>query len=631
MAEFLKELIQASTIGAVLWIILFCLKPLTRRVFSQTWHYYVNLIPLVFLFGGARWITLLIRPLSTKIQLPISININEVAFKTDFNMQAVSIGIFLVWLVGTIIFLMKNIISYYHFRKYIITESTIFNHKINSPLTVYKNRLIPISMLIGIFKPIIIVPERDYLDWELALILKHEMAHWRRGDIPVKVIILIANAVHWFNPFTYFMKRTANTLCENAVDETVVREMNEEERVAYCKIILSSLNHQATRNNVFLSVSMALDKKDDVKAKLKNILKYKKMKWPVFILSIILAVTLIIVGGLLPNEPEDMITAAHGVLSSSSSADLTYEELVQEYIQAIQSAANKPVSATLYQAKTIEIAEEINALDVVMTDDAVYYLDGGGIIRIAYAGNVEELIPLPKEETFVRLHIDEAGDFNILARNLGEDGTVTKLVVHHFDINGDELGNTILEGSFAISESYAYPVDFLINDGYYYVQSMSGVYVYDRQGLLVYEALGDSDTRSRSLFVMENGRVGSASSRSENNSDSFIARVYDIEEKEFDEYRVSVSGSTWDAIIKNGGASPLLLGDSTGLFEFENRPDGTFKEKNSGHPLFKLLEQGVNVGDIMDIHKTRKGDIIFVLKRNIVFAGDILIFSERLV
>jgi len=213
---------------------------------------------------------------------------------------------------------------------------------------------------------------------------------------------------------------------------------------------------------------------------------------------------------------------------------------------------------------------------------------------------------------------------------LGEDERVApSLVVHHYDGKGEMLGNTILEGPFVISKSCPFPVDFLINDGYFYVQSISGgVYIYDNEGLFIYEALGDSGTRSRSLFVLENGRVGSASSRPENGGSSFITRVYNIVEQDFDEYRVNVSGSTWDAIIKNGGASPLLLGDSTGLFEFGNHPDGTLEVYRSNSPMFKLLEQGVNVGDIMDIHKTQEGDFIFVLKRGIVYAGDILIFSE---
>jgi len=282
---------------------------------------------------------------------------------------------------------------------------------------------------------------------------------------------------------------------------------------------------------------------------------------------------------------------------------------------------------TIYRLKTIEIPDNINASDVAITDDAVYYLDSAGVIRIDYDGNIEELFSLPETEYFTCLFIDESGYFNVIANKTGEDGkTVTGLVVHRFSPDGGKLPRTTLS-PFAENETFRHAVNFLINDGYFYVQSMSGVYIYDMGGSLVYEALGDGDTFSKSLFVLDDGRVGSASARFENNNDSFIARVYEIDEQDFHEYQISVSGSARDAIITNGGDSGLLLGDSSGLFEFEDCLDGTLvRDRNN---LLSFLDQGVSAGDIMDIHKTLDGDIIIILKSGIIHAGDILVFSEH--
>jgi len=289
-----------------------------------------------------------------------------------------------------------------------------------------------------------------------------------------------------------------------------------------------------------------------------------------------------------------------------------------------EESATTPI---VYRMKTIEIPDSIIASDVVITDDAVYYLDSTGVIRIDYEGNIETVFSLPATESFACLFIDEVGNFNVLAYSKGEDGK-TSLTVRRFSPSGGNLPRTNL-GPFAESEDFSYPVNFLINDGHFYVQSMSGVYVYDMGGNLIYEALGDGDTFSRSLFVLEDGRVGSASARFENNNDSFIARIYNIEEKDFDEYRVNVTGSTQDAIIKNGGATGLLLGDSNGLFEFAlgNRSSGALEHNRNN--LLSFLERGVNAGDIKDIHKTLEGNIIIILKRGIILAGDILVFSEH--
>jgi len=275
-----------------------------------------------------------------------------------------------------------------------------------------------------------------------------------------------------------------------------------------------------------------------------------------------------------------------------------------------------------YHMNTIKIPDEINATAVVITETAVYLLDDRGMVRIDYDGNVTEMFALPEAESFACLFIDEKGNFSTLAKNLGEDGkTITGLTVHSFNMGGATLGRTTLT-PFAESESIPYPIDFMIADGYFYVQSFLGVYVYGKEGKLVYEVIGDEGILSKSLFVLDDGRVASASSQLFNNKSSFIIRVYNPASGDFKEHIINASGSVWDVIIKNGGTSGLLLSDSTGLFAFD-------MEEGRQDLLLTFQERGINTNDVMDFHKTRKEDIILVLKRDIVNAGEILIFTER--
>ena len=352
MAVFIHELVYASMIGTFLWFILFCLRPITRRVFSQTWHYYVNLIPLIYLFGGARLVTILTSPVYTKIhqlthtipvidssisvnitfnELPnftsplvwlepafdqytntsVTTNINEKVVENHlvetlrgFNSEIIFGGILIVWLVGAIVFLVWKLNTYRRFRKCILLDNPVFDLSESCPLPVYKNKNVPTPLLVGIFKPIIILPEQEYDENDLKLILKHETTHWRRGDIPVKIILLIANAIHWFNPFTYLINKTAAILCENAVDESLVRNMNNNERVAYGNIILSTLTHAKSQYSSSLVVGFASNGKKELKRKLTSILNFKRMKLPVLVLSIILAISLVFIGGLLVDARE---------------------------------------------------------------------------------------------------------------------------------------------------------------------------------------------------------------------------------------------------------------------------------------------------------------------------------------
>lgn len=64
-------------------------------------------------------------------------------------------------------------------------------------------------MLLGIIKPQIILPQREYTKEGMEYILSHEMTHYKRKDLWVKLLIITARTIHWFNPFVCLMEREA--------------------------------------------------------------------------------------------------------------------------------------------------------------------------------------------------------------------------------------------------------------------------------------------------------------------------------------------------------------------------------------------------------------------------------------
>lgn len=93
-------------------------------------------------------------------------------------------------------------------------------------------------MLIGFFRPTIILPERTISTDELECILRHELAHCRRGDIWMNLLILLSLAIHWFNPFVHLMARAVRSDCEAACDEMAVAGNDTEERRRYGEVII---------------------------------------------------------------------------------------------------------------------------------------------------------------------------------------------------------------------------------------------------------------------------------------------------------------------------------------------------------------------------------------------------------
>lgn len=64
-------------------------------------------------------------------------------------------------------------------------------------------------MLIGLFDPVIVLPDVEYTPTQLEMIIRHELTHLRRNDILYKLLLHIVACVYWFNPLTACMTRLA--------------------------------------------------------------------------------------------------------------------------------------------------------------------------------------------------------------------------------------------------------------------------------------------------------------------------------------------------------------------------------------------------------------------------------------
>lgn len=124
--------------------------------------------------------------------------------------------------------------------------------KIKLSITVLISEKVPNPMLVGFYKPILFLPHDQYNDEELEFIFKHELVHYKRHDIIYKILLLIVHAIHWFNPFVWFMVRQAGREIEIYCDETVVGTRSLSYRKKYCEAILSVIQNSDPR---FLALS----------------------------------------------------------------------------------------------------------------------------------------------------------------------------------------------------------------------------------------------------------------------------------------------------------------------------------------------------------------------------------------
>ena len=326
MAQTFTALLLTSGIGTALALILTLLKPITRKVFSGGWHYYMWLVVLLVMVLPIR-LNLPEKPVTTppisetltitdnqieNTETPIIIEtqpeqiIQEQTTQTEKVSTVQVIKDFLsgkvllfslIWLMGAVLLFLIKIVSYLVLLIKIHKHSEI----ISCPeLKAYTNRKVTTRvsdticspLMIGIIKPTLLLPKTNITTEQLHNVLAHEMTHLKRNDILYKWFVSIVKCVHWFNPAIYLISKQINIDCEISCDLAVVKEMDEQQEKQYVETILSLLTYNNSKA-VPLTTGMTGNKKT-LKTRFSMIKNKIKISKKTKIISAVLAVALFV-------------------------------------------------------------------------------------------------------------------------------------------------------------------------------------------------------------------------------------------------------------------------------------------------------------------------------------------------
>ena len=138
----------------------------------------------------------------------------------------------------------------------------------------YVSRAARTPLTLGLLKPKIILPADLGAGEDLANVLRHELTHFRRHDILYKWLALAVTSAHWFNPLTYLLRRELDRACELSCDEALLGSMTREEKRSYGNTLLQMAASHALPFGVVATTFST--EKNDLKARLKQIMAYKK-------------------------------------------------------------------------------------------------------------------------------------------------------------------------------------------------------------------------------------------------------------------------------------------------------------------------------------------------------------------
>lgn len=288
LLHIFKAILIKSAVGSVLAIFLLLLKPITKRYFGSTWQYYAWIIVLIVMMLP---VTMHLPQVGSNISPNVSLNVeqpftnasvqpeletiqqistlavdtNPLAERTVNVLKNISFPITNMmcysWLVGLLLILGINLIRYLIFLQTISKNSIV----ISCPgidadkITTMKTSMIDAPLMVGIFRPLLLLPNIEMSEENLNYILLHELTHYSRHDLWYKWFAMLAKTVHWFNPFSYLISNQIDEECEISCDLSVVANMNEKNQKGYMNTILMLASKTNTRSKLF-TTAMANDK-----------------------------------------------------------------------------------------------------------------------------------------------------------------------------------------------------------------------------------------------------------------------------------------------------------------------------------------------------------------------------------
>ena len=273
--------------------------------------------------------------------------------------------LFVIWLLGVVVYASVSVIRFFRWKRTILRlskpspyydafVSTFAEEMEIGPVEVRISDAVSSPMMIGLFKPTILLPIRHYEYDELRLIIKHELTHYLHRDLWFKLLLILCRAVHWFNPFMVLFARSIEQECEYYCDMSVMENEPEKMRKVYCNSIVNTLADQVRRNGREMRPVLATSfysPKSGLKHRFSMVLRGKTRK---VIGVLILAGMLTVVSGFVLGEKSGK--EASGVSSNIHQVDVI--ESSEEYETNTEWSEQEVEETTYYEEYTTWVEDD---------------------------------------------------------------------------------------------------------------------------------------------------------------------------------------------------------------------------------------------------------------------------------
>jgi len=198
----------------------------------------------------------------------------------------VDVAVPLVWFAGAVVFAIYMLIGGTRLKRRLLKErAEVDPARIKKLLKECKEQMgvskdfeivfqdhIKSPALLGVFKPKIILPlyvdEMD--DQSVRYILFHELGHYKRFDMLINLVMMIVQALYWFNPAIRILKKYVRQDVELANDAYVLGLIGEEQKTDYSFTLVETLGRSGGIPSYTRLFCMA-DSSADMKRRLESL------------------------------------------------------------------------------------------------------------------------------------------------------------------------------------------------------------------------------------------------------------------------------------------------------------------------------------------------------------------------
>lgn len=305
----------------------------------------------------------------------------------------------LIWLVVALGMLIRKIIMYRSFIKHVkagaepVSDCSLLNTLyeaqwqtgVGKAVKLFVNLQISSPMLIGVWRPCIILPDTDISEKDFRYIVTHELMHYKWRDILYKWLVQFAVCLHWFNPLVYVMSREISKACELSCDEAVLAKLGYEHAADYGKTLLDAMAAVGRYKEPLAAVSLSTNKRI-LRERLGAIMSDNKKSGKIRMITAGLTVSMVLGAFFVGIYP---VNAAE---ASESSVAGVFEKTTKEKSDDLEKALDE------------KLTEEYRAAGITKSGKNYYYK--GQLVHI--------FLDIHKpDERFYTLNMNPAGTVNV--------------------------------------------------------------------------------------------------------------------------------------------------------------------------------------------------------------------------